>query len=35
MTLDNMPIYMTGVTSPARLSSRPIAYVIQDEEGEI
>lgn len=34
MTLDNMPIYMTGVTSPARLSSRPIAYVIQDEEAK-
>lgn len=34
MALDNMPVYMTGVTSPARLSSRPIAYVIQDEEAK-
>ena len=34
MSLDNMPIYMTGVTSPARLSSRAVAYAIQDEEAK-
>ncbi len=34
MALDVMPLYMTGVSSPARLSSRPIAYVVQDEEAK-
>ena len=32
MNFDCMDIYMTGVTSPANLSSRPIAYAIMDEE---
>lgn len=34
MRLDNMPLYMTGVTSPARLSSRPVAYAVMDEEAK-
>lgn len=34
MRLDNMQLYMTGVTSPARLSSRPVAYVVMDEEAK-
>lgn len=34
ISLDAMDIYFTGVTSPARLSSRPIAYVIMDEEAK-
>lgn len=35
MMLDVMPVYMTGATSPARLSSRPVAYAIIDEEAKI